>query len=142
MATTPRPEQQQLFAERAPNGPIFMLNLLKFRDAAAYADGRESNLTGAQAYALYGAAVGKIIHGLGGRLVWGGSANVLVIGDGELQWDQVAIVEYPSMAAFTGMTASDDYQEIHVHRDAGLEHQLLINCLSAEQARALAGASS
>ncbi|MCR9279782.1 MAG: DUF1330 domain-containing protein [Pseudomonadaceae bacterium] len=140
MATTPTPSQQQMFAERAPDGSIFMLNLLKFRDQARYADGRKTDLTGAQAYALYGAAVGKIIHELGGRIVWGGAANVLVIGDGDLQWDQVAIVEYPSMAAFAGMTASDAYQEIHVHRDAGLEHQLLINCLSAEQAQALAGA--
>lgn len=142
MATTPRPEQQQAFAEHAPDGSIFMLNLLKFRKAAVYADGRETDLTGAQAYAVYGAAVGKIIHGLGGRVVWGGAANVLVIGDGDLQWDQVAIVEYPSMAAFAGMTASDAYQEIHIHRDAGLEHQLLINCLSAEQAQALSGAKA
>ncbi len=139
MATAPTPDQQRTFAERAPDGSIFMLNLLKFRDTAEYADGRDTDLTGAQAYALYGAEVGKLISQLGGRVVWGGAANTLVIGDGELQWDQVAIVEYPSIASFAGMTASAAYQEIHVHRDAGLEHQLLINCLSAEQAQAMVG---
>lgn len=142
MATQPSTQQFQAFMARKPDGPITMLNLLKFKAQAEYADGRETDLTGAQAYGLYGAAVAKIIHGLGGRIVFGGQANALVIGDGELAWDQVAIVEYPSFEAFAGMTASDEYQAIHVHRDAGLEHQQLINCLSADQAAAMLGAES
>lgn len=141
MPISPRPDQLQKLVQKAPDGPVYMLNLLKFRKQAKYADGRKTDLSGAQAYGLYGAAVGKIIAGLGGRIVWGGVPNVLVIGDGELEWDQVAIVEYPSFAAFQGMTASADYQAIHVHREAGLDHQVLINCLSAEQAGALAGLS-
>lgn len=116
-----------------------MLNLLKFKDQAVYADGRTTDLTGAQAYGLYLVAVGKIIAGFGGRMIWNGVPNVLFIGDGEIQWDQVVIVEYPSFDAFRGMTASADYQAIHVHREAGLAHRLLINCLSAEQAQVLAG---
>jgi hypothetical protein len=39
------------------------------------------------------------------------------------------------------MTASADYQAVHVHREAGLAHQVLINCVSLDQARTLAGAS-
>ena len=57
----------------------------------------------------------------------------LVIGDGEMDWDAVAIVEYPSIDAFRQMTASPEYDAVHVHREAGLAHQLLINCLSTEQ---------
>ena len=133
MAIAPRPEQIEQLAERAPDGPIYMLNLLKFKARAEYADGRDSNLTGREAYALYGEGVGKLIASLGGRIIWGGAANTLVVGDGDLAWDQVAIVEYPSLQSFQQMTASAAYQDVHVHREAGLAHQLLINCLSPEQ---------
>ena len=143
MPTQPRPEQIAEFAQRAPkSGAVYMLNLLKFKERAEYADGRTSDLTGAEAYGVYGQGVGKLIHDMGGRLVFSGPCNVLVVGDGALPWDAVGIVEYPSLEAFQKMTASPAYQEIHVHREAGLESQLLIHCLSAEQALALAGAGS
>lgn len=128
-ATQPTPEQFKRFTDRKPDGPLYMLNLLKFRERAVYADGRETKLSGAQAYGLYGAGVAKLIAELGGRIDFGGQANALVIGDGDLEWDSVAIVVYPSFEAFLGMTQSEAYAEIHAHRDAGLEHQQLINVL-------------
>ena len=137
MPISPRPDQLEALRDKAPDGKLYMLNLLKFRDRAQYPDGRPSELSGREAYGLYGQAVGEIIAGLGGRLVWAGVPNVLIIGDGDLQWDQVAIVEYPSLEAFAGMTASEAYQDVHVHREAGLEHQLLINCLGPEQLASL-----
>ena len=133
MAIAPTAEQIKNLINRAPEGKLYMLNLLKFKDKAEYADGRETTLTGADAYALYGQGVTKLIAELGGRLVWNGQPNTLVIGEGELGWDAVAIVEYPSIEAFQKMTASPDYDAVHVHREAGLAHQLLINCLSTEQ---------
>jgi len=43
--------QQQIDALSRDDGqPIYMLNLLKFREQAVYADQRETTLTGAQAY--------------------------------------------------------------------------------------------
>ena len=133
-ASQPRPEQFQALLERKPEGEIYMLNLLKFKQKAEYEDGRETDLTGQQAYGIYAAAVSKIITEMGGSFVWGGQTNVLVIGDGDLEWDTVGIVRYPSFEAFTGMTQSEAYQKIHLHRDAGLAHQILINCLGPEQA--------
>lgn len=135
MPVTPRPDQMQTLLENAPEGPLYMLNLLKFKDKAQYADGRESSLTGEEAYGLYGQAVGEIISKLGGSLVFAGKMNALLIGDGELEWDNVAIVQYPSLEAFRNMAASEEYQAAHVHREAGLAHQLLINCLAPGQGR-------
>ena len=60
MPTQPTPEQFQKLFETAPSGPLIMLNLLKFKAKAEYADGRETNLSGAEAYALYGQEVSKI----------------------------------------------------------------------------------
>jgi uncharacterized protein (DUF1330 family) len=77
--------------------------------------------------------VTRLVHDLGGSFEFGGQTNVLVIGGGDLEWDAVAIVKYPSFEAFVQMTQSEAYQAIHVHRDAGLAHQLLINCLSGDQ---------
>ena len=141
-AVVPRPEQLQSLAEKKPEGSLYMLNLLKFRERAEYPDGRETDLTGAEAYGIYGAEVIQIIAGFGGEVVFAGAANVLVIGDGELEWDSVAMIRYPSFQHFVDMTRSEAYQAIHVHREAGLEHQVLVNCLGPEQAAAFAPQSA
>jgi len=141
MAIRPRDDQIENLVKRAPDGPLYMLNLLKFKEKAEYADGRETNLTGAQAYALYGAAVGDMIGKMGGKRIFAGVPNTLVIGENDIEWDMMAIIEYPSLDAFRQMTASGDYQEAHAHREAGLDFQLLINCLSAEQAQQLTGST-
>ncbi len=128
MATQPRKEQIAALLANDKEGPIRMLNLLKFRAFAKYSDGTDAALSGAEAYQRYAAEVVPIIHKTGGEVVFNGQASTLVIGDGELQWDMVSIVQYPSVAAFIAMTSSDEYQRIHIHRDAGLEHQLLVEC--------------
>ena len=128
MATQPRREQIAALLDNDKGGPIRMLNLLKFREFARYSDGTDAELSGAEAYQRYAAEVVPIIRKTGGEIVFSGQANTLVIGDGELEWDMVSIVQYPSVAAFLGMTSSEEYQKIHVHRDAGLEHQLLVEC--------------
>jgi uncharacterized protein (DUF1330 family) len=134
MAIAPRPDQLTALLEGAPDGTLYMLNLLKFREHAEYPDGRDTDLSGAEAYGLYGQPVAKMIGELGGRIAWVGFPNTLVIGDaGEGDWDQIAIVAYPSLEAFRTMTESPDYLEAYVHREAGLESQLLINCLGPEQ---------
>ena len=138
-ATQPRPDQLETLAKRKPEGPLYMLNLLKFKEKAEYADGRETDLSGEQAYTLYGQGVAKLILEMGGGFEFVGKANTLVIGDGDLEWDQVAIVRYPSFEHFGRMTVSKAYAEVHVHRDAGLAHQILINCVTQDQAKALAG---
>jgi uncharacterized protein (DUF1330 family) len=107
-----------------------MLNLLKFKEKAEYADGRQTDISGAEAYGIYAEEMGKLIEADGGRMVFSALMNVLVIGEGDLEWDVVGIAEYASLKSFQEITASTKYQEINVHRDAGLAHQLLINCLT------------
>lgn len=106
--------------------PIVMLNLLRFRAKAAYADGRESGLSGREAYAVYGDAVKELVTRIGGRMLFTGSVKSLAIGSVGEMWDVVALVEYPSSAAFAKMAMSPELAEIGVHRAAGLEGQLLI----------------
>jgi uncharacterized protein (DUF1330 family) len=106
--------------------PVVMVNLLKFRTKAVYPDGRSTDLTGRQAYDLYGAAMQKVVEKNGGRLLFGGDVASLVIGEVGDLWDTCVLVEYPSAAAFAAIVTSPEVAEIGVHRAAGLEGQLLI----------------
>lgn len=123
-AVVPNKEQIEGFAKPGPDGPIYMLNLLKFKEHAEYEDGRKVNLTGREAYAIYGAAVAKILVELGGGAMFVGQVERLVLGEVEELWDQVAIAVYPNRKAMLDMMMSPAYQEIAVHRAAGLAGQL------------------
>jgi uncharacterized protein (DUF1330 family) len=116
---------EELMAD-ASDTPVVMLNLLKFRDKAAYPDGRSTDLTGRQAYELYAAPMQKVIENGGGRVLFGGAIASLVIGEVDDLWDTCVLVEYPSTAAFASIVTSQEVAEIGVHRAAGLEGQLLI----------------
>lgn len=111
--------------------PITMLNLLKFRERAQYADGRASDLSGRDAYMLYGAKMQRVVEREGGRMVFSGEIMSLVIGTVEQMWDVAALVEYPSSTAFARIVTSPEVAAIGVHRAAGLAGQLLIRVSSA-----------
>jgi uncharacterized protein (DUF1330 family) len=106
--------------------PIVMLNLLKFRERAEYADGRTSELSGRDAYMLYGEKMQQLVERAGGRMIFSGQIMSLVIGTVEDMWDVAALVEYPSSAAFARIVTSPEVAAIGVHRAAGLAGQLLI----------------
>ena len=125
-AVYPGPAQIAAFFGAPEEGPFVMVNLLKFKAKAEYADGADAHLTGAEAYGRYGDAVAKLIEGLGGRIRYSGQVTGLMLGEvGEL-WDAVALAEYPSLAAFQAMATSPEYQAIEHHRIAGLAGQLNI----------------
>jgi len=109
--------------------PIVMLNLLKFRAKAQYPDGRQTHLTGAQAYGVYAEAMQKIVEREGGKFLFAGDVKYLPVGEVESLWDVAGLVQYPSAAAFAKIATSPEVAEIGVHRAAGLEGQLLI-CVS------------
>jgi uncharacterized protein (DUF1330 family) len=130
-AVTPNPEQIAGFAEAGPDGPIYMINLLKFKDKAAYQDGRASDLSGEQAYMIYAEAVSQLLAEFGGAACFSAQVTRLMLGEVEELWDKVAIAMYPSRAAMLGMMQSPAMQEIGVHRAAGLAGQLNIESAGA-----------
>ena len=128
---TPNEEQLAGFLEEPGVGPIYMVNLLRFRDKAVYPDGSDADVSGRDAYARYGAAVAQLVTELGGGIVFMGEVSRLMLGEVEDMWDQVAIAWYPSRQAMLDMMQSEAYQAIHVHRDAGLAGQLNIETVNA-----------
>lgn len=122
------PNEAQLagFAEPGPEGPIYMVNLLKFRDRAEYPDGRATDLSGRDAYQLYADGVSELIQEFGGSVVFAADVVRLMLGEVEELWDEVAIAMYPSRTAMLEMMRSERMQEIGQHRAAGLAGQLNI----------------
>jgi uncharacterized protein (DUF1330 family) len=125
-AVMPVPQQAMDFFGGSEDGPFVMVNLLKFKPKAEYADGSEAGLSGAEAYARYGAAVSQLVAGLGGRIRYSGAVTGLLLGEVEELWDMVALAEYPSLAAFRAMAMSPEMHAIEHHRKAGLAGQLNI----------------
>jgi uncharacterized protein (DUF1330 family) len=125
-AVYPGPAQIQAFFGQPEDGPFVMVNLLKFKPKAEYADGSNSDLTGAEAYALYGEGVSKLVKSIGGKIRFSGRVTDLMIGEVEELWDMVALAEYPSLKAFQEMATSPGMHAIEHHRTAGLAGQLNI----------------
>jgi uncharacterized protein (DUF1330 family) len=119
-------EQIEGFLQPGPDGPIYMVNLLKFRDKAAYEDGRATDLTGREAYDIYGAGVSVLLKEFGGAVMFAADVERLMLGEVEELWDEVAIAMYPSRKAMLDMMQSPTMQEIATHRAAGLVGQLNI----------------
>ncbi|MFT7247016.1 MAG: hypothetical protein ACI82A_004398 [Candidatus Azotimanducaceae bacterium] len=123
-SVVPNQEQIEGFFQPGPDGPIYMVNLLKFKDKAVYEDGRATDLTGREAYDVYGAAVSVLLKEFGGAAMFAADVERLMLGEVEELWDEVAIAMYPSRKAMLDMMQSPTMQEIATHRAAGLAGQL------------------
>ncbi len=66
-ALYPTPDRIADLMRDGSDKPIVMLNLLRFRPKAQYADGRASDLSGREAYMLYGVPMQKVVTRNGGR---------------------------------------------------------------------------
>jgi uncharacterized protein (DUF1330 family) len=133
MAITPTREQFTEFAHGRSDGEVVMINLLHFArpdDGTPPADaGTTKTTTGAGAYRDYSDQVVKMVESRGGKVIWTGRPENVLIGDSEADdWDLVALVSYPSRAAFIDMVTSPKYEEAHAHRERGLDRTVLLAC--------------
>ena len=122
----PNEKQMEEFLEEGHDEPIFMVNLLKFKDRAEYPDKREYNLSGKEAFAIYSKEVVGHLEKVGGKPIFGSEVTRLMLGEVEDLWDQVAIAMYPNRKAMLKMISNPDYIKSAQHRVAGLAGQLNI----------------
>jgi uncharacterized protein (DUF1330 family) len=112
--------------------PIVMINLLRYRERAAYEPGADDEpCSGREAYERYGMYVLPLLARVGGRIRWRGDARAVVIGPADEHWDEVLLVEYPSRSAFVSMVTSEDYRAIMHHRTAAISDSRLIATMDA-----------
>lgn len=122
----PNEEQIKGFLAPGAEGPICMVNLIKFKEKAEYEDGRETDLSGRKAYELYERGIKQVLEGIGGCIGFEGDVERLMLGEVEELWDVVALAVWPSRQVMFEVMQSPEMQEISVHRTAGLAGQLNI----------------
>ena len=121
-------------ATRAPedDGPIYMVNLMKYHEVAQYTDdaGVDKPISGREADDRYNpsAILGKI------------GATIVFVGDvtsnhvGEEDWDRIAIVRYATRKSFIDMQTRKDFGEKHVHKAAGMQRTIIVCCRPQDSA--------
>lgn len=125
-ATTKTEAQIEALLAVDDGGPICMVNLLKFNERAEYEDGRKTNISGMEAYQIYGSVTESLIRKLGGEIIFTSVLRGMVVGEVEDLWDVMAIAKYPTLQAFIDMVSSTEYLSAYHHRIAGLKGQLNI----------------
>ncbi len=129
----PTADQVRALRDKGPDGPVVMVNLLKFRAAAQYPEGSTvAPCSGQDAYARYQTAFTETVGGVShAKVLYDGPVNQVFIGMAggpDTDWDKVLIVQYPSRQHFLAMMADGQYRDALVHRYAGLERTVLLQC--------------
>ena len=119
----------------APDEPLFVVNLLRYREHAHYPEGSPHvGMSGREAYvSRYLPAFAEVNAGMDIKPIWVGNvAGLLTDGEGD-QWDDVAIVQYPSFTSFVEAATSQAYiDQAEPHRLAALKDFCLIATRKAQ----------
>ncbi|SEP40350.1 protein of unknown function [Rhodospirillales bacterium URHD0017] len=102
--------------------PVTMLNLMRFRERSL-----DGNGSGWDAYLRYSKLTIRLIKAQGGTIVWAGDAEAVALGAPDRhRWDYVALVRYPSRAAFLAMMNSPQYAVANVERENGCADHAIV----------------
>jgi hypothetical protein len=119
LATTP-PEQ---------DGPIFMVNLMKYHDVAQYSSTDAPQVSGREADDKYNPA--SILNKIGADIVFVADVTKNHIGDED--WDRIAIVRYATRKSFIDMQQRKDFAEKHEHKAAGMKRTTIVCCRPVDE---------
>nr|WP_183967728.1 DUF1330 domain-containing protein [Sagittula marina] len=131
----PTRAQFDLFKGLDRDEPCEMLNLVRLREVASYPDGHAlfgQTMSGAEAYARYGAESGPVLARVGGSILWRGTFRGTLIGPSDEVWDHMFIARYPSAHAFLAMVKDAEYAKAVVHRQAAVADSRLIRTAPSE----------
>lgn len=125
---TPDRDYAKRLATTPPDddGPILMVNLMKYRERAAYGDGSDGGATGREADDRY--APTDVLADIGARVLLFADVDTQLLG-AEPRWDRVGCVLYPTRRSFIEMQSRPDFQERHVHKEAGMDATIVMGCL-------------
>jgi uncharacterized protein (DUF1330 family) len=113
-AVDPTPEDIQRFLAETGDGPVVMLNLLRYAE-----DG------GRETYAEYGERATPFLEAVGGELLYAGECGPALVAPDGFGWDTILLVRYPSKEAFMAMVSNPDYLAITPIRTRALAAAVL-----------------
>ena len=135
----PTQESADALIARGIEGPVVMLNLLRFRDVADYsADPQlapDEPISGAEAYRRYADHTMPFLIASGGEVVVDGAGGEFFIGPSGERWDHVLLVRQASLEEFFGFASNPGYLAGIGHRTAALEDSRLLPVLPERDAR-------
>ena len=118
----PKALNEALVRSLPDNGPVVMVNLVRFREQSL-----DGNGTGFEAYQRYSKGDMPLLKKVGGTVIWAGKVEGVSVGDlGDGRWDWVVLVLYPSRASFLEMMTSTEYAAINVDRENGVEDHVIL----------------
>jgi len=106
----------------ADDGPIYMVNLMKYHEVAKYEDDTQPTVSGREADDRYNPA--SILNKIGASIVF--VADVAKDHIGTEDWDRIAIVRYASRVSFIEMQSRKDFSDKHAHKAAGMQRTTLL----------------
>lgn len=113
-------------ATRPPeeDGPIYMVNLMKYHEVAKYDSADSPQISGREADDKYNPA--SILNKIGASIVF--VADVVKNHIGDEDWDRIAIVRYPTRKSFIEMQERKDFADKHEHKAAGMQRTTIVCC--------------
>lgn len=126
----PTQESGRAFIQRAIEGKVVMLNLLRFRKIADYSASPElapdTPISGAEAYDRYISHTLPHLKKSGGDLLFFGEGGSFLIGPAHERWDRVMLVSQGSIQSFMAFAEDAAYLTGLGHRTAAVEDSRLL----------------
>lgn len=123
-------EAGKAFYLRQIEGPVVMLNLLKFREVADYSGAPhlapDTEISGKQAYKRYIEHTLPFLKAAGSEVLFQGKGGAFLIGPEEEDWDTVLLVKHTNAAKFLQFASSEEYLKGAGHRTAALADSRLL----------------
>jgi uncharacterized protein (DUF1330 family) len=118
------PQQGAAFFGTPDDGPVVMLNLLRFRAQADYSHAPglepEGGCSGREAYDRYMREMTPLLEASGGEVLFSGTSAGFLIGPQDETWDHVLLVRQASKASFLAFASDPEAQAITAHRAAAI----------------------
>jgi uncharacterized protein (DUF1330 family) len=126
----PTQESGRTLMQRTFEGPVVMLNLLRFRKVADYSAYPElappAPISGAAAYDRYIAHTLPFLQASGGEMLFLGAGGRYLIGPEDESWDSVLLIRQSSVETFLAFADHTAYLAGLGHRTAALEDSRLL----------------
>lgn len=103
------------------DGPVLMVNYMRYRERAEYRDGTDGGRTGREADDEYApvdvlADIGAVVASFGD----------VIDDEASTGWHRIGIVQYPTRRSFIEMQSRRDFRDKHTHKEAGMERTIVL----------------